>query len=68
LNANVEKPKKPYVKSKKVLGENKRGLVQIKTRTSKKHSTQNDAGHLNPQKFSDACEILGLGQGCTLKE
>lgn len=48
--------------------EQERARSNQNTNQQKTDSTQNDAGYLNPQKFADACEILGLGQGCTLKE
>ncbi|MBA6397606.1 DnaJ domain-containing protein [Colwellia sp. BRX10-4] len=33
-----------------------------------KNSSNTDSGYLNPQYFPDACEILGKGKGCTIKE
>mgnify|MGYP001599138755 CR=1 FL=1 len=37
-------------------------------RQSQNKSKNTDSGHLNPQYFPDACEILGKGEGCILKE
>ena len=37
-------------------------------RQNQNQSKNTDSGHLNPQYFPDACEILGKGQGCTKKE
>jgi flagellar biosynthesis GTPase FlhF len=38
------------------------------SRQDKSNFNHSDSGYLDPQKFPDACEILGKGQGCSLKE
>lgn len=41
---------------------------QRQTNNSNQNSDTSDFMHLNPLVFADACEILGLGQGCSLKQ
>jgi len=38
------------------------------SRQNQNQSNNSDSGHLNPQYFPDACEILGKGQGCSKNE
>ena len=47
---------------------NKSQSNQNKSRQESGQDGYQDQRHLNPRVFSDACEILGLGQGKTLKE
>ncbi len=47
--------------------ENKGKQSQNSQQSSGSHSSTNQR-HLNPRIFADACEILGMGQGNTLKE
>lgn len=37
-------------------------------RQNQNQYNSSDSGHLNPKYFPDACEILGKGEGCILKE
>jgi flagellar biosynthesis GTPase FlhF len=41
---------------------------QSRNNSQESNSSTNDKRHLNPLVFADACEIMGLGQGKTLKE
>ncbi|MCG7549040.1 J domain-containing protein [Pseudoalteromonas sp. Of7M-16] len=48
--------------------ERKQSNNQNQANSEQSSSSQSNKQHLNPLVFADACEILGLGQGKTLKE
>lgn len=66
LKREQERARSNNNKSQNSQGNSRQENNQNRQRQNQSKNT--DSGHLNPQYFPDACEILGKGEGCILKE